>query len=88
MAVFETVNFDGGPEIKATFNETFTIPYEGVFSTYFLFGKRQNAPLNTGEDESHNRVLAAAKAFDTSKPHLLIQGEISFVNSFGFLNAD
>ena len=26
--------------------------------------------------------------FDTSKPHLLIQGQISYVNSFGFLNTD
>ena len=44
-----------------------------------------------GEDKppgSGLRALTASHAFDTKQPHLLITGQISFVNSFGFLNAD
>jgi len=57
-----------------------------VYSTYFLFGKQKTIDLE-GKD-GDDRALLPAQAFDTSKPHLLIKGEISFVNSFGFLNAD
>ena len=39
LTVFETVVFDGAPGTKVEFNQTFRIPYEGVYSTYFLFGK-------------------------------------------------
>ena len=43
FAVFETVIFKGSPDTIANFNETFSIPSEGVFSTYFLFGKHKSA---------------------------------------------
>ena len=36
----------------------------------------------------HTRRLRPANYLDLSRPHLLIQGRVAFVNSFGFLNAD
>ena len=43
-------------------------------------------------DENNNhhtlRRMRASNALDLSKPHLLLKGRVSFVNSFGFLNAD
>ena len=54
LAVFETVVFDGAPGTKAEFNETFRIPYEGVYSTYFLFGKHKvvENTATVGEDKA------------------------------------
>ena len=94
LTVFKTIIFDGNPDTVANFNETFRIPYEGVFSTYFLFGQYKTIKIdngNSGESgdlNKPNRALMPTQAFDTSKPHLLVKGQISFVNSFGYLNAD
>mgnify|MGYP000890466915 CR=1 FL=1 len=87
------------------YNQTFSIPYEGVFSTYFLFGKHKPVIDDGGslddlfadifdfeDDETppdaHKRSLTPAHAIEMTQPHLLVKGQISFVNSFGFLNAD
>jgi hypothetical protein len=42
-------------------------------------------------DDNNNhqtRRLRPSNWLDLNKPHLLIQGRVAFVNSFGFLNAD
>ena len=42
-------------------------------------------------DDNNNhqtRMLRPSNWLDLTKPHLLIQGRVAFVNSFGFLNAD
>lgn len=85
FAVFETVIFPGSSNTVANFNETFSIPTAGVFSTYFLFGKHKPASeLDFNNDEAddneaddsrrNNRALLPTHAFDTTKPHLLIKG--------------
>jgi len=107
FAVYETVVFSGALNSTTFYNQTFSIPSDGVFSTFFLFGKRKLVEDHEStidedisdmiddvfgdEDEkppSNNRVLTPAHTFDTKQTHLLITGQISFVNSFGFLNAD
>ena len=107
FAVYETTIFEGKSNSTVNYNQTFSIPNEGVFSTFFLFGKHHPVEVNTsfdedigsfvddifGEDEdaktnNNNRVLLPSDAFDTKSPHLILNGQISFVNSFGFLNAD
>ena len=103
FAVYEVHVFEGAPNSTSVYNHTFSIPTEGVFSTYFLFGQHKTVEGEEedlleeliddvfGEDKppgSGLRALTASHAFDTKQPHLLITGQISFVNSFGFLNAD
>ena len=103
FAVYEVHVFEGAPNSTSIYNHTFSIPTEGVFSTYFLFGQHKTVEGEEedlleeliddmfGEDKppgSGLRALTASHAFDTKQPHLLITGQISFVNSFGFLNAD
>ena len=121
FAVFTTTIFQGNANSTVYYNQTFSIPNEGVFSTFFLFGKHKPIEPNTsfgddigdfiddifGEDEdkttepNHNiRVLQASELTQASnalhkavkqeppKTQLILNGQISFVNSFGFLNAD
>ena len=38
--------------------------------------------------QTRRRQLRMSNQLDLSQPHLLIQGRVAFVNSFGFLNAD
>jgi len=38
FAVYEVEIFEGTPNVTTPYNHTFSMPYEGVFSTYFLFG--------------------------------------------------
>ena len=88
----------GLPDVTTYYHRTFNIPQEGVLSTYFLFGKHRHATgrLPDGQDdivddednENGRRALKLAHGFDVSQPHLLIKGNISFVNSFGYLSAD
>ena len=41
FAVYQTTIFSGNTTATVLYNETFTIPDEGVYSTYFLFGKHK-----------------------------------------------
>ena len=122
FAVFTTTIFQGNANSTVYYNQTFSIPNEGVFSTFFLFGKHKPIePTSSldddigdfiddlfGEDEdktepgspNHNiRVLQPSEPAEASndlpkankqkpKTQLILNGQISFVNSFGFLNAD
>ena len=49
FAVFETVVFKGVVNSTVFFNQTFSIPNQGIFSTYFLFGPHR--PLSKEDDE-------------------------------------
>lgn len=105
--MYEVKIFNGSSNNTVWFNQTFSIPYEGVFATYFLFGPHKNLEDDSedfigdlvddifGEDEpkkngpnTNGRALTASHELDAKEPHLLIKGQISFANSFGFLNAD
>jgi hypothetical protein len=50
-----------------------------------LFGEDDD---KKNEQIHSRRALNPSHELDKSEPHLLIRGQISFVNSFGFLNAD
>ena len=43
LAVYDTFIFAGTPNVTSFFNQTYSIPSEGVFSTFFLFGKHRPA---------------------------------------------
>ena len=48
FAVYEVHVFEGAPNSTSIYNHTFSIPTEGVFSTYFLFGQHKTVE---GEEE-------------------------------------
>ena len=112
FAVYQVDVLQGMPNTTSYYNKTFSIPSEGVFSTYFLFGQHRVVDPDAepegeekegldgfiddifGDDRENehagpgHRALTPAHNFNKKQPHLLIHGQISFVNSFGFLNAD
>ena len=47
LTVFKTIIFDGNPDTSVDFKATYKIPYEGVFSTYFLFGQYKTIKLDS-----------------------------------------
>ena len=53
FAVYQTTIFQGNTTATVYYNETFTIPDEGVYSTYFLFGQHKSveAPGSDLEDD-------------------------------------
>jgi len=54
FAVFETVVFKGDVNSTVFFNQTFSIPNEGIFSTYFLFGPHH--PLFKEEEDGGQSI--------------------------------
>lgn len=50
FAVFQVDVFQGDKNQTNNFNRTFSIPTEGVYSTYFLFGPHK--PVETPDKES------------------------------------
>ena len=109
FAVYDKVLFKGKVNTTTMYNQTYSIPSEGVFSTFFLFGPHHpiepEAPgvvddiddalgdlvddiFGEDREKGHKRALTTNQGIDKKKPHLLIQGQMSFLNSFGFLNAD
>ena len=92
MAIFEAVLIDNKPR---TFQKTVKMSSEGVYSTYFIF-----APVSVTKDkealkkyfdtffDDGKRLLRASNQVDIDKSNLEITGSISYINSYGYLNAD
>ena len=52
FAVYATTIFQGNSNSTVYYNQTFSIPNEGVFSTFFLFGKHKSIePASSFDDE-------------------------------------
>ena len=51
FAVYETTIIQGKANQVINYNQTFSIPNEGVFSTFFLFGKHRPLESTTGIGE-------------------------------------
>ena len=58
---------------------------ENIFGDYFDVSQTEN--LEDNEEEA-NRLLRASNEINLNNPHLIIRGNISYLNSFGYLNAE
>ena len=70
FAVFATTIFQGNANSTVYYNQTFSIPNEGVFSTFFLFGKHKPIEPTTSLDDDIGDFIDELFGEDEDKTEL------------------